>query len=218
MVRANRNTGRRIAYSGRDAVNLRMVFDHSSHLRHHQRPSPMLHRPQLHCFQLAAHVQTTCHDHDGQAVVDLYRALQHATPFEVGSPLNHLNEIEDLFSPPAHTLLIGVNDSDSVLRRIPERIRRDLGREVPWHISGYFPTYRFAAPSAPIRTVEDAWQVGREAGLEFVYIGNAAGDPYENTYCPACERALIRRLGFDVVEYSLDAGRCPGCDWPVAGA
>ncbi len=110
-----------------------------------------------------------------------------------------------------------VNDSDSVLREIAERITRDLGPEVPWHVSGYFPAYRFTAPPTPIRTLERAWQIGKEAGLEFVYIGNVAGHPYDNTYCPACARVLIRRLGFYVVKYRLDTGRCSDCGQPVAG-
>ena len=117
------------------------------------------------------------------------------------------------------TLVIpNVNDSDSALRGIAERITRDLGPEVPWHVSGYFPAYRFTAPPTPSQTLERAWQIGKEAGLEFVYTGNVPGDPHENTFCPACGALLIRRLGFDVVEYRLDAGRCRGCGQSLAGA
>ena len=46
------------------------------------------------------------------------------------------------------TLLIpGVNDSDETLRGIAGRIRTDLGRDVPWHVTGYYPSYKFAAPA-----------------------------------------------------------------------
>jgi pyruvate formate lyase activating enzyme len=110
-----------------------------------------------------------------------------------------------------------VNDSDSVLRGIAERIRRDLGPEVPWHVSGYFPAYRFTAPPTAIQTLEHAWQIGKEAGLEFVYTGNVTGHAHDNTYCPACGKVLIRRSGFDVVESRLDAGRCPECGQRVSG-
>jgi pyruvate formate lyase activating enzyme len=110
-----------------------------------------------------------------------------------------------------------VNDSDSVLREIAERIAGDLGPQVPWHVSRYFPAYRFTVPPTPSETLERAWQIGKEAGLEFVYAGNAPGDPHENTYCPACGELVIRRMGFDVVEYKLHAGKCPGCGWSLAG-
>ena len=110
-----------------------------------------------------------------------------------------------------------VNDSGSVLRGIAERIRRDLGPAVPWHVSGYFPAYRFTAPPTPTQTLERAWQIGKEAGLEYVYTGNVIAPLHDNTHCPACGSVMIRRSGFDVIEYRLDAGRCPECWKPVAG-
>jgi len=110
-----------------------------------------------------------------------------------------------------------VNDSDSALRDIAGRIARALGPEAPWHVSGYFPAYRFTVPPTPSETLERAWQVGKQAGLEFVYAGNVPGDPHENTYCPACGELAIRRMGFDVVENKLAAGKCPGCGRPLAG-
>jgi pyruvate formate lyase activating enzyme len=116
------------------------------------------------------------------------------------------------------TLVIpGVNDSDSILRALAERITTELGGEVPWHVSGYYPAYQFTAPPTPLASLERAWQIGKEAGLEFVYIGNVPGHRYDNTYCPACGRLLIRRLGFDVVENKLAAGRCPHCSRSIAG-
>jgi len=110
-----------------------------------------------------------------------------------------------------------VNDADSVLRGIAGRIASDLGREVPWHVTGYYPAYQFTAPSTPIRTLERAWQIGKGAGLEFAYIGNVPGHRFDNTYCPACGKVLIRRWGFEVVEYRLDAGACLECGQPLAG-
>ena len=110
-----------------------------------------------------------------------------------------------------------VNDSDSVLHGIAERIAGDLGREVPWHITSYYPAYQFNAPPTPTQTLERAWQIGKEEGLEFVYMGNVPGHRYDNTYCPACGTLLIRRLGFEVVEYRLDAGKCPQCGRLIPG-
>jgi pyruvate formate lyase activating enzyme len=116
------------------------------------------------------------------------------------------------------TLVIpGVNDRDDVLRSIAERIVADLGPDVPWHISGYYPAYRFTAPPTPVRTLERAWGIGREAGLGFVYIGNVPGHRQENTYCPDCETLLIRRWGLWVTEVHLDHRCCPDCGRKVPG-
>jgi len=110
-----------------------------------------------------------------------------------------------------------VNDSDAVLRGIAERMAGDLGRHVPWHVSAYYPAYRFGAPPTPLHTLERAWEIGRAAGLHHVYTGNAPGHEYSNTYCPGCGILLIRRWGFDVVENRLRVGHCSRCGQAIAG-
>jgi pyruvate formate lyase activating enzyme len=116
------------------------------------------------------------------------------------------------------TLVIpGVNDADEVLRAIAERIVTELGPEVPWHVSGYHPAYRFTAPPTPLRTLERAWKLGKEAGLRFVYLGNVLGHRWENTYCPECEALLIRRWGLSVTASRLDRGCCTDCGKKVPG-
>jgi pyruvate formate lyase activating enzyme len=110
-----------------------------------------------------------------------------------------------------------VNDSEGALRGLAERIASELGRQTPWHVSGYYPAYRFTAPPTPVETLERAWQTGRQAGLHFVYTGNVPGHRYDNTYCPGCGALLIERWGFEVVENRLRAGCCPQCGQPVAG-
>jgi pyruvate formate lyase activating enzyme len=116
------------------------------------------------------------------------------------------------------TLIIpGVNDSDADLGAIADRVAGVLGPQVPWHVTAYRPAYRFTAPPTPVRTLERAWQIGKEAGLEFVYTGNWPGHRYDNTYCPGCGRLIIQRLGFDVLRNALRQGCCPECARPIAG-
>ena len=110
-----------------------------------------------------------------------------------------------------------VNDDDVTLRGIAERITSELGPAIPWHVTGYFPAYQFAAPPTPMRSLLRAWQIGKEAGLEFVYVGNLPGHRHDNTYCPDCGSMLIRRLGFDVVSNSIIRGGCPKCGRPIEG-
>jgi pyruvate formate lyase activating enzyme len=110
------------------------------------------------------------------------------------------------------TLVVpSVNDADATLREVAERIVRDLGTGVPWHVSRYYPAYRFTEPPTLLRTLERAWDIGKEAGLDFVYLGNVPGHLHENTYCPDCDLLLVRRSGFDVLDYRIRDGRCPGC-------
>jgi pyruvate formate lyase activating enzyme len=75
------------------------------------------------------------------------------------------------------TLLIPhVNDSSSELKKIARFIFSiDKEGKIPWHISRFFPRYKFADGSHEITSIEklkQAEQIGRKAGLKYVYLGN----------------------------------------------
>ena len=115
------------------------------------------------------------------------------------------------------TLLVpGINDAEDGLRRIASRIRLELGADVPWHVTGYYPAYKFGheahVPPTPLGTLIRAREVGVAEGLKFVYVGNVPGHPYENTYCPSCQQTLVERCGFRVTRYDITSEkRCPNC-------
>ncbi|MCK4519597.1 MAG: AmmeMemoRadiSam system radical SAM enzyme [Candidatus Omnitrophica bacterium] len=71
------------------------------------------------------------------------------------------------------TLIIpGENDSSSELADIA-RFIADVGKDIPWHISRFHPDYRFLNHKpTPIETLKKAEELGRKAGLRYVYIGN----------------------------------------------
>lgn len=71
------------------------------------------------------------------------------------------------------TLLIpGENDSDEELRKIAEFIAR-VDKNIPWHISRFFPMYKMAGKKAtPLESLRKAEKIGKEAGLRYVYVGN----------------------------------------------
>jgi pyruvate formate lyase activating enzyme len=81
-------------------------------------------------------------------------------------------------------------------REIAKRICTELGKQTPWHVTGYYPAYRESSPPTPVSTLEIATLIGKEEGLDFVYLGNVPGHPYEHTYCPKCGELLIKRDGF----------------------
>jgi pyruvate formate lyase activating enzyme len=116
------------------------------------------------------------------------------------------------------TLVIpGVNEREGILRGIAERFAIELGRETPWHLSGYCPAYRFDAPPTSTADLERAWEIGRRAGLDHVYLGNVPGHPLENTYCPGCGELLVERRGFSVVRHRIAEDRCARCHRTIAG-
>jgi len=110
------------------------------------------------------------------------------------------------------TLVIpGVNDDKECLRGIAKRIHDEIGDDTPWHISKYYPCYKFTIPTTPVETLEKAFKIGKEEGLKFIYVGNVPGHK-ENTYCPSCKKLLVERYGFDVLSFNLTKDKkCPNC-------
>lgn len=117
------------------------------------------------------------------------------------------------------TLIIPtLNDSKEELRELATFILQELGPETPWHISRFHPTFRLTdLPVTPVKTLQQAWEIGREVGLHYVYTGNVPGDQGEKTYCHHCGHLLLDRFGFTILKNELDHGSCPQCHHPLAG-
>jgi pyruvate formate lyase activating enzyme len=117
------------------------------------------------------------------------------------------------------TLVIpGMNDSDDELRWVAEYLVKEVGPDVPWHISRFYPVYQMTdVPPTPTATLERAWHIGREAGLRYVYVGNVPGHSTESTFCPGCGRVVIERTGYEVRRRALKDGACESCGTSIAG-
>jgi pyruvate formate lyase activating enzyme len=117
------------------------------------------------------------------------------------------------------TLVIpGHNDDDAELRAIAGWIVNTLGAETPWHVSRFFPAYRMPdVPPTPVATLRRAAELGREAGLLHVYVGNAPELGLEDTHCVGCGRLLIERQGYRIRDHLALDGTCPGCGRALAG-
>jgi len=117
------------------------------------------------------------------------------------------------------TLIIpGLNDSDAELQGIASFINTNLGSDTPWHVTQFYPTYKLInLPRTPLKTLHKARDIGRAAGLRYVYEGNVPGDGGENTWCPSCKALLIERYGFTIASNNILNGSCPGCGTVIAG-
>jgi len=116
------------------------------------------------------------------------------------------------------TLLIpGYNDDPDELRKLATFIFEELGADVPWHISGYYPAYRLDAPPTPVSTLQIAESIGRDVGLNHVYLGNRPGSGGERTVCPHCHTDILERSGFQVTRNRLVNGGCDKCGTSIAG-
>ena len=111
------------------------------------------------------------------------------------------------------TLIVpGLNDSDGELRAIAKYLR-GLSPDLGWHVSRFHPDYKLTDRDAtPERTIFRAVDIGREEGLNYVWAGNLPRRGYEDTVCPNCNKAVIRRSVFTILETKLSGNRCGYCD------
>jgi pyruvate formate lyase activating enzyme len=116
------------------------------------------------------------------------------------------------------TLLIpGLNDGEDELRDIAGFLF-SLGAETPWHISRFHPQYRMTkTPPTPAASIHRAAEIGKSAGLKYIYCGNLPGDAGENTLCDRCGHLLIGRYGFTIERMDLKGSACPRCGAPLHG-
>jgi len=108
-------------------------------------------------------------------------------------------------------LIPGWNDDEAQLQGLTTWIRDELSPAVPWHVTRYIPCHRLHAPMTPVDRLELAERIGREAGLQHIYVGNVPGHAAQDTHCAGCGALLIERSGYVLQQNRLAAGCCPDC-------
>jgi pyruvate formate lyase activating enzyme len=119
------------------------------------------------------------------------------------------------------TLLIpGFNDSEDELKRLTEFVV-SVSPEIPWHATAFHKDYKMTDPeNTSAATLVRAAQIGKEAGLKYIYAGNLPGKvgDLENTRCHNCGELLVERYGYMIRGYHLTAtGNCPSCGNRIPG-
>lgn len=157
--------------------------------------------------------------------VDL-KTMQDRQYRQLGGVLNHvLDSIrrahEIGFWVEVVTLVVpGFNDSTDELMDTAKFIV-SVSADIPWHVTAFHADYKMTEPPpTDVKTLIRAAEIGQEAGLNYVYAGNLPGrvSEYENTICPNCQNILIRRSGFVLRAYHLDAaGSCSKCGTKIPG-
>jgi pyruvate formate lyase activating enzyme len=117
------------------------------------------------------------------------------------------------------TLLVPeANDTVEELTKLCRWIHDNLGPDTPIHFSRFFPMYRLTDLSpTPLSSLKRAEEIAKKSGLNFVYIGNVPQHIGEDTFCPNCNKLLIKRIGYTILENKIENGRCPFCNTPIAG-
>jgi pyruvate formate lyase activating enzyme len=106
-----------------------------------------------------------------------------------------------------------IGDSMDKIKKLATWIKDYLGQDTPFHLLRFHPDYKMTTiPATSVEELEKAYMTAKQAGLNYVYLGNVPGHPSENTYCPNCNELLIKRFSFDITQWNLTSDmRCPVC-------
>jgi pyruvate formate lyase activating enzyme len=117
------------------------------------------------------------------------------------------------------TLLIpGENDSEEELKKLADFLVKNAGPDVPWHVSRFHPQYKYLdSVPTPTESLEKAYNIGKSAGLHYIYIGNVFGSKSESTFCFKCNQLLIKRAGYQITANNIKDSKCPNCKTSIAG-
>src|SRR5216683_2191183 len=91
------------------------------------------------------------------------------------------------------TLVVpGFNDSDEELRRLADFLA-GVSPDIHWHVTAFHKDYKMTNPeNTSAETLVRAAEIGKKAGLRYVYAGNLPGQvgDLENTCCPSCGSSI----------------------------
>jgi pyruvate formate lyase activating enzyme len=133
--------------------------------------------------------------------------------------LKYLKHETDVWFELTTLLIPGLNDSSQEISAMSHWIAKELGVDVPLHLSAFHPDYKLKdIPSTPAETLMQAREIALNAGLRYVYTDNVHHLEGGTTYCPACAEELIVRDRYEIERFRLTAdGRCNSCDTVIAG-
>ncbi len=108
------------------------------------------------------------------------------------------------------------NDDPDELKELAEFLV-NISPDIPWHISRFTPQYKMSdSYPTPKETLLQAAEIGEEAGLNYIYVGNIHLEKYSHTYCPECGEKVIDRSGYRG-KSKLKDGHCPECNTKIPG-
>lgn len=111
-----------------------------------------------------------------------------------------------------------MNDSSEELNSLALWVKENLGVNTPLHFSAYHPDFKMPSDKrTPYETLDRAYNIAKDVGLYYVYIGNLQHPRGSNTYCPDCNEVVIERSGYRFSEINIDDDKkCKNCGYDLS--
>jgi len=146
-----------------------------------------------------------------------YREQCQARIGPVKRNIAHIAQETDIWIEITTLLIPGLNDSEEELQAMAEWLA-GVSLELVWHVTAFHPDYEMRdRPRTSQQALARAYEIGAQAGLHYVYVGNVMDADRESSYCPQCGQQLIQRHWYSVKELWRERGLCPQCNRAIAG-
>ena len=130
--------------------------------------------------------------------------------------ITHIATETDIWIEVTTLLIPGLNDSEEELHAMTEWLA-GVDPDMPWHISAFHPDYEMLdRPRTSPASLARAYDVGKEAGINYVYVGNVMDTDRGSTRCASCGATLVQRHWYNAREQWKDRGACHECGTPAA--
>ena len=133
--------------------------------------------------------------------------------------IKYIHDKTDAHLELTNLIIEGENDNTYDIQNMCEWIVNNLGKNVPLHFSAFHASYKFKDKKpTSYNTLLKAYHIAKNAGINYVYLGNVHDIATSTTYCKNCGASLIERDGFRVVSSKLDESACcKECSTPLDG-
>jgi pyruvate formate lyase activating enzyme len=109
-------------------------------------------------------------------------------------------------------------DDLDMIKKMCNWLAQNGFHDTPLHFSRFHPQYKLQKlPVTPVKTLQQAEAIARSEGLQYVYIGNVPGNEKTDTLCPQCNRVVVDRSGYTILQVSIENGKCTGCGHEIPG-
>lgn len=115
-----------------------------------------------------------------------------------------------------YLVIPGLNDSLIDIKNFLMWILEKLGTNIPVHFSCFHPDFNMRdVPRTPMKTMQSIYQMAKDMGILYPYLGNVAHGDYDNTYCPKCGNICVERKGYTIENYTSTNGKCISCGFQI---
>ncbi len=149
---------------------------------------------------------------------EFYHKITYSHLQPVLDTLVYLKRETDCWFEITNLVIPGANDGADELKRMCDYLLEHIGDEVPLHFSAFHPDFRMQDRGrTPHEKLIEAYQIARQTGLKYVYVGNVHDVERQSTYCSQCRQLLIERDWYQLGVYALDGNRCRACQTQIPG-